>query len=90
MLAWVGLELGRTQEDTPDAWCFLRESKLKSGPVKNFERWLYQRDTPGYETQAAISIDKNYHSWMYEAPKELFHDQIDYIARSKLLVHVII
>ena len=42
MLAWVGLELGRTIEDTPDAWCALRESYLKLNggtPVKNFERW---------------------------------------------------
>jgi hypothetical protein len=76
MLAWVGLELGRTRDDAPDTWCFLRESKLNSGPVKNFERWLYQRDTPGYETQAVISIDKNYNSWMYDANKPY-----DYIAR---------
>jgi hypothetical protein len=68
MLAWVGQELGRTRDDAPDAWCFLRETYIRHGVndnVKNFERWLYQRDTPGYETQAVIPIDKNYDSWMY-------------------------
>ncbi|MDG2254146.1 MAG: hypothetical protein P8L49_04250 [Opitutaceae bacterium] len=81
MLAWVGLELGRTSEDAPDAWCFLRESNLRVADVKNFERWLYQRDTPGYETEAVIHIDKNYHSWMYKASKDQFREQVDYIAR---------
>ena len=68
MLAWVGLELGRTRDDAPDAWCFLRETYIRNGVndrVKNFERWLHQRDTPGYETQAVIPVDKNYDSWMY-------------------------
>lgn len=80
MLAWVGLELGRTRQDAPDTWCFLRETYIRNGVnanVKNFERWLYQRDTPGYETQAVIPIDKNYNSWMYD---ETNHPN-DYIAR---------
>lgn len=80
MLAWVGLELGRTREDTPDAWCFLRETYIRNGVndnVKNFERWLYQRDTPGYETQAVIPVDKNYDSWMYDES----NSPEDYIAR---------
>ena len=79
MLAWVGQELGRTREDTPDAWCFLRETYVRTdvnANVKNFERWIYQRDTPGYETQAVIQIDKNYHSWIYDPSKPY-----DYIAR---------
>jgi uncharacterized protein YjdB len=45
------------------------------GPVKNFERWLYQRDSKGYETEAVIPIDKNYQSeWYGSDPK-------DYVAR---------
>ncbi len=80
MLAWVGLELGRTREDTPDAWCFLRETYIRNGVndnVKNFERWLYQRNTPGYETEAVIPVVKNYSSWMYD---ESNYSE-DYIAR---------
>jgi hypothetical protein len=44
---FMALELGRTASDTPDAWCFLVETRFHStggGPVKNWERWLYQRD----------------------------------------------
>jgi len=80
MLAWVGLELGRTAEDAPDAWCFLRESYLKMDggtPVKNFERWVYQRDFPGYETTPAVKIQQAIQMWMVQ-PGMYF----DYIARS--------
>jgi beta-glucanase (GH16 family) len=56
--AFLANELGRQINDAPDAWCYLRESYVHEGnqwkgkaiPVKNFERWLYQRDTPGHET----------------------------------------
>lgn len=79
MLAWVGLELGRTVEDTPDAWCFLRESYIKEDggrPVKNFERWLYQRDAPGYETTPSVKIDHAIQMWMVDPDR-----YYDYIAR---------
>lgn len=79
MLTWVGLELGRTIEDAPDAWCFLRESyiKLDGGtPVKNFERWLYQRDATGYETSPVVKINHPIKMWMVEPGK-----YYDYIAR---------
>ena len=80
MLAWVGQELGRTRQDAPDIFCFLRETYIRNGVndnAKNFERWLYQRDTPGYETQAVVPVLKNYNSWMYD---ETNHPE-DYIAR---------
>lgn len=45
---YVQLSLGKTIENSADAWCWPRESYvLKEDsvvPVKNFERWLYQRD----------------------------------------------
>ena len=60
LLNYVALELGRTAPDAPDAWCYLRESYVpgrklpgaKDGPqpVKNFERWIYQRDADGART----------------------------------------
>lgn len=80
LLAWVSQELGRTIEDAPDTWCYLRESYLKEDgghPVKNFERWLYQRDMPGYETQPAVKIDQAIKMWMVQEGK-----YYDYIARS--------
>ena len=79
MLSWVGLELARTVEDAPDAWCFLRESYIKQDggiPVKNFERWLYQRDAPGYETTPALKIDQAIKMWMVDPDR-----YYDYIAR---------
>lgn len=79
MLSWVNLELGRTIEDAPDAWCFLRESYLKNDggrPVKNFERWLYQRDAPGYETTPALKIDQAIQMWMVQPGK-----YYDFVAR---------
>ena len=79
MLAWVGVEMGKTITDAPDAWCFLRESYLKDNgghPVKNFERWLYQRDMPGYETTPAVKIEQAIQMWMVQPGK-----YYDFIAR---------
>jgi len=44
--------------------------------VKNFERWLYQRDAKGYETQPAIKINQPIEMWMIKPGK-----YYDYIAR---------
>jgi hypothetical protein len=61
LLNYVGLELGKSTDDAPDAWCSLRESYIgleKQPPraVKNFERWLYQRDRPGSRTVATAKV----------------------------------
>jgi len=77
MLPFVALELGRTVEDTPDIWCFMRESYLrKYGAAKNWERWLYQRDSEGFETEPAVQIQHPIKMWMVE--KDHYYD---YIAR---------
>ena len=79
MFTWVSLSLGKTVEDTPDAWCFLRESYLKGNEprrVKNFERWVHQRDAPGYETKPVIKIDHPIKMWMVEP-----HMYYDFVAR---------
>lgn len=44
--------------------------------IKNFERWLYQRDAPHFETTPAIKIDHAIRMWMVQQGKEY-----DYIAR---------
>lgn len=98
MLPFLSLELGRTVEDTPDIWTFLRTSYLRASnyensdylnrPItvaekaegietKNFERWLYQRDATGYETQPAVKIQQAIKMWMVQEDK-----YYDYIARS--------
>ena len=79
MLAWVSLEMGKTMKDAPDAWCYLRESYLKDDgghPVKNFERWIYQRDAQGYETVPVMKIEHPIEMWMVEPGK-----YYDYVAR---------
>lgn len=59
LLHYVALELGKNVQNAPDAWCYLRQSYVpdranrnwkKAVPVKNFERWLYQRDVDGART----------------------------------------
>ena len=52
LYAYMALELGRTADDAPDAWCFLASTQFKwlehrgwkPGEVRNMERWLHQRD----------------------------------------------
>ena len=66
---YLALELGRAVADAPDAWCYLRESYVHKDnvgcnpavPVRNFERWLVQRDLPGEPTEPVRKVTfKNY------------------------------
>ncbi len=98
MLPFLSQELGRSIEDTPDVWTFLRTSYLRASnytnndyrgreistdeenvgiETKNFERWLYQRDAAGYETEPAVKIQQAIKMWMVQDNK-----YYDYIARS--------
>jgi len=72
LLHYVCLELGRTVDDTPDAWCYLRETPTHAYPkgVRNFERWLHQRDRDGARTVAVDRYDiekQNSHSHDFTA-----------------------
>lgn len=53
------------------------EEKAEGIAVKNFERWLYQRDMPGYETTPAVKIEHPIEMWMIQEGK-----YYDYITRS--------
>jgi len=58
LLHYLALELGQTVSTAPDAWCYLRESTVNGGrTVRNFERWLYQRDADGARTAATERVD---------------------------------
>lgn len=47
LYAYVALALGRTADDSPDAWAFLAATHCWDGKlVTNLERWLYQRSEP--------------------------------------------
>ncbi len=59
---YVQLSLGKTISSSLDAWCWPRESYVLQEdsvvPVKNFERWLYQRDVAeGGMTRVAGKTD---------------------------------
>jgi hypothetical protein len=51
--------------------------KAEGIETKNFERWLYQRDAPGYETRLAVKIQQAIKMWMVQPDK-----YYDFIARS--------
>ena len=55
----------------------LPEIKKNGIPVKNFERWLYQRDGKGTETTPTVKITQSIKMWMVQKGK-----YYDYIARS--------
>ncbi len=85
LTAYVSLALGRKVTDSPDAFCYLRQStvrgsaankKSKEFAIRNFERWLTQRDRDGYRTQPAVKATQHEMLWM--VPKK---HKFDYIAR---------
>lgn len=63
MASYVALELGRNVGNTPDIWCYLRKSYLGSSSkatpkaTRHYERWLYNRDAPGYTPMYSERID---------------------------------
>ena len=76
LLNYLALELGQTVRTAPDAWCYLRESFIKGGkngqPVKNFERWVYQRDADGARTLATEKVAVP--SQMFEFDRKHLYD----------------
>ncbi|MBC8425884.1 hypothetical protein H8E07_17370 [bacterium] len=64
---YAGLSFGKTVDDSPDAWAYLKESKVHvgispPGVIRNFERWLTQRDHPGGMTVPTERIDRRYNA----------------------------
>lgn len=53
-----------------------QEEKQGYVAVRNFERWLHQRDRPGYETEPRVKVNQPHEMWM--VPK---HKPYDFIAR---------
>ncbi len=67
MSNYVGMCLGKTVENSPDAWTYLRETPTTSyhSPAevfRNFERWLMQRDLPGGITVATQRTFREFNS----------------------------
>jgi hypothetical protein len=76
LLHYLALELGKNARSAPDAWCYLRESVVKGGKdgqtVKNFERWLFQRDADGARTLATEKVAVP--PQMFEFDRNHLHD----------------
>ncbi len=72
-IRWMEYEMGKTPEDSPDAWAWLREGYLRhrdNRPVKNFERWLLQRDVePDGRTVPAEKVDISWAKINYSSGK---------------------
>jgi len=73
-IRWIELELGKRPGAAPDAWCWLREGYLAKWagfkPVKNFERWLLQRDVaPDGKTVPADKVDISMLKYNYPSGK---------------------
>ncbi len=84
LLWYASHQLGRSAQDAPDAWCFLRESYLSGygdetakGPLKNFERWLHQRDRESHPTTPAVKIPHALKQWWLADAEHRY----DYVAR---------
>ena len=65
LLSWASLELGKTVNTAPDAWVTLISTWTRSSgdkEVKNFERWLYQRDGNGVSTTPTLRLDHSFNA----------------------------
>ena len=90
MANYVSLALGRTVEDTPDIWCYLRKSYLGDEKAKNepkatrhYERWLYNRDSAGHTPiySEKIKIPKKPTRWLAWSRNRHPDHYYDYTAR---------
>jgi len=64
---YAGLSFGKTVVDSPDAWAYLKESKVHvgispPGVIRNFERWLTQHDHPGGMTVPTERVNRRYNA----------------------------
>jgi len=83
MSKWMSLEAGHKANTSPDAWVCLmrtwtRSSNNGSGfadrEIKNFERWLYQRDVPGAMTTPVLPINHGRNMALVDAlPSNLWY-----------------
>lgn len=94
ILPWVGqwmiLELARTVEDTPDVFSFLVEAEVKwvneEERVKNWERWLYQRDEPPFLTTYMDAPITSFPAAPSQTRWQSWWDKNDWIARSGISI----
>lgn len=82
MFEWWTLTAGKDPWDSPDAVCWLRQDAIyvkthaKVYPIKNFERFLYQRDEAEARTVPALPVNR---AAFWNDPSE---KNFDYSARA--------
>ena len=84
LLNYVALELGKKANDAPDAWCYLRESRTRRETVKNFERWVFQRDAEGARTEPTEKVDVPQQMYEYHpsSPLRLYGEEDEFRPRA--------
>jgi hypothetical protein len=81
---YAAMSFGKTVDNSPDAWAFLKESPVTTHEspvalVRNFERWLMQRDLPGGMTVPTQQEFREFNAGgNYQGPPSTWYD---YLAR---------
>jgi len=76
---YARLSFGKNPETSADAWVYLKESPVSfsqspTGVLKNFERWLIQRDIPGGMT---IPTERKYRAFdAGYSPPDMWYDDL--------------
>ena len=79
---YAAMVFGKSVEESPDAWAYLRESPTLTsvtsvGVIKNFERWLCQRDLPGGMTVATQRTFREFEAGaLYGSGPDQWYDDI--------------
>ena len=79
---YARLSFGKTVANSPDAWAYLTETPAgthwsPAGAIKNFERWLLQRDVPGGVTVPAERVERAFNSGVAPANQlDMYHDHV--------------
>ena len=88
LFCYMALAVGRTAEDSPDAFAFLASTRFSygRGRVSNLERWLHQRSEPSPEGHGVRSFPDaritqtpappSNGTWMTEGQNGAYHDYI--------------
>ena len=79
---YVGMSFGKTVENSPDAWAYLKETPVHIfhspvGLLRNFERWLLQRDMVGGMTVPTQRVFREFNAGSYHlASPSLWYDDV--------------
>lgn len=79
---YARLSFGKGVHDSPDAWAYLKESPAgthysPAGVLRNFERWLIQRDVPGGMTTPTERVDRAFNAGALDASQtSLYYDHV--------------